>query len=172
MNDWFWSSWETIAFVALTTVAIYVTMLVGVRLAGRRTISQLSAFDAVVTIALGSTLASTAVSSSQSYAQGATVVATLLVLQVLLAWMRQRSSLARRILDFPAEPIVRDGQMMLPSSPLSSQLSQDELESLLRQKGIFDLDGVRLVLLEASGGISIARTAHDVRAAEGPNVAL
>lgn len=164
MNEWFGSSWETIGFVALGTLAIYVTMLVGVRIAGRRTISQLSAFDAVVTVALGSTMASTALSSNASYVQGAAVIVTLLVLQVVLAAVRQRSSVARRILDFPAEAVVRDGTMTLPTSPLSSQLSRDELQSLLRQKGFFDLDGVRLVLLEPSGGISVTRDSHAVEA--------
>lgn len=154
MSEWFGSSWETIGFVALGTFAIYATVLVGVRVAGRRTISQLSAFDAVVTVALGSTMASTAL-GGQSYARGATVIVTLLILQVIIAGLRQRFSTVRRLLDFPAEAIVRDGVMTLSTSPLSSQLSQDELRSLLREKGFFDLDGVRLVLLEPSGSISI-----------------
>ena len=162
MTAWFGSSWETAGLVALGTFAIYVTVLLGVRVAGRRTISQISAFDAVVTVALGSTMASTAVSAKSSYAEGVTVIVTLLILQVALAALRQRFSAARRILDFPPEEVVRDGAMTLPRSLLSSQLSPDELESLLRQKGIFDLEGVELVLLEPSGSISVVRVDPDI----------
>ena len=152
MREWFWSSWATIGFVAAGTAAIYATTFVVVRIAGRRSLSQLSAFDAVITVALGSTLASTALSRDVPYAQGATVIVTLLTLQILIAAVRQRWGAARRLLDFSAETVVADGQLTLPSSPFSSQLSEDELRSLLRQRGHFELDGLRLVLLEPSGG--------------------
>lgn len=167
MNEWFWASWETIGFVAASTAAIYATMFVSVRIAGRRSLSQLSAFDAVVTVALGSTLASTALSSDAAYLQGATVIATLLVLQVTIAAARQRWALARRVIDFPPEEVVVDGELTLPTSPWSSQLSEDELRSLLRQKGYFDLDRLRVVLLEPSGGqISVVSLEDPQEAAE------
>ena len=151
-GDWLGASWSTIGFVAFSTAAIYVTTFVAVRLAGRRSISQLSAFDAVVTVAIGSTIASTALDRRPPYAQGATVIATLLALQIMIAALRQRSPAARRILDFPAEVVVRDGTMDLPTSPMSSQLSEDELRSLLRRQGIYRIEDLRRVLLEPSGG--------------------
>lgn len=167
MNEWFWASWQTIGFVAASTAAIYATMFISVRIAGRRSLSQLSAFDAVVTVALGSTLASTALSSDAAYVQGATVIGTLLGLQVTIAAARQRWSVARRFIDFPPEKVVVDGELTLPTRPWSSQLSEDELRSLLRQKGYFDLDRLRVVLLEPSGGaISIVGIEDPQKAAE------
>lgn len=159
------STWVTIAYVTSGTAAIYVTMLVGVRLAGRRTISQLSAFDAVVTVALGSTLATTALGPDPSYAEGAAVIATLLGLQIVIATARQRSPRLRRLVDFPPEPLVTDGEQSLRTTPLSSQVSPDELWSLLRKRGIFRIDDVALVLLEPTGDISVARTRADADAA-------
>lgn len=149
------SSWDTLGVVVLGTAGIYVVVLAGARVAGRRTMSQLSAFDAVVTVALGSTMATTALNAKASVADGSAVIATLLALQLLLAAGRRRSSRLRRILDFSPEPVARDGEPTLPTSLLSSQLSTDELRSLLRQKGVFGLDDVQLVLLEPSGGISV-----------------
>ena len=151
-RDWFGASWSTIGFVALGTAAIYVTTFVAVRIAGRRSISQLSAFDAVVTVAIGSTMASTALGERPAYAQGATVIGTLLVLQIVIAAARQRWPAARRVLDFPAETVVEEGEVALPRSPLSSQLSEDELRSLLRRQGIYRTEDLRRVLLEPSGG--------------------
>jgi uncharacterized membrane protein YcaP (DUF421 family) len=152
LADWFGASWTTVGFVVLSTVAIYLTTFAAVRLAGRRSLSQLSAFDAVVTVAIGSTLASTALDARPAYAHGATVIATLLCVQVGIAALRQRWPVARRVLDFPAELVVRDGKMDLPTSPMSSQLSEDELRSLLRRQGIHRMEDLRRVLLEPSGG--------------------
>jgi uncharacterized membrane protein YcaP (DUF421 family) len=157
VSEWFGSSWATVAYVATSTTAIYCSTLLVVRLAGRRTVSQLSAFDIVVTIALGSLIASTAVSPEPSYAQGITAVATLLTLQVAAAALRQRVPVLRRLLDFAPFAVVRDGEVHLPTSPLGPQMTKDELLTKLRERGIFHLDDLRLVVVEPTGGISVAR---------------
>lgn len=100
LSDWFGSSWTTVAYVAGSTFAIYCSALMVIRVAGRRTVAQLSAFDVVVTIALGSLIATTAVSRDPSYAQGITALSTLLVLQVIAAALRQTFAFVRRLLDF------------------------------------------------------------------------
>ena len=167
LSDWFGSSWATVAYVAASTIAVYASALVAVRVAGRRTVARFSAFDVVVTIALGSLIASTAVSRDPSYAEGATAMGTLLVLQVGVAALRQRSAGARRLLDFPPWVVVRNGRMELPATPLGPQMTADELLSSLRQRGVFNLDGLRLVVIEPTGGLSVEH-AGDVNR-EGPN---
>lgn len=134
---------------------MYLSTLVAVRVAGRRTLAQLSAFDVVVTIAIGSLLASTAVSRDASYAQGITALLTLLVLQVVVAAGRRRFSSLARLLEFEPRVVVRDGRVDLDESPLGAQLTRGELESALRQHGVFDSARVRLVVLEPTGRFSI-----------------
>ena len=155
MSDWFGSSWETVAYVVLSTAAIYCSSLVAIRVAGRRTVARMSSFDIVVSIALGSLIASTAVSSDPSYAQGMTAVATLLLLQVLAATARQRWPVARRLLDFAPYVVLRDGELDLPETPLGPQMTRDELLSKLRERGVFQLEGLRLVVIEPTGGVSV-----------------
>lgn len=157
LSEWFGSSWTTVVYVAGSTVAIYCSALVAIRLAGRRTVAQLSAFDVVVTIALGSLIATTAVSRDPSYAQGITALCTLLVLQVVAAALRQRFPLVRRLLDFPPCVVVRNGALRLPSTPFGAQMTADELLSKLRERGVFHLDGVRVVIMEPTGGLSVER---------------
>ena len=157
MDQWFGASWSTIGFVVGSTAAMYTTLVVAVRIAGRRTVAQLSAFDLIVTVALGTLLASTVVSADPSYVQSTTAIATLLGMQVLAAALRRRSGLARRLLEFEPEVIVRSGQIELPRGLMTSQLSEGELRSRLRHHGIFDLDAVALVVLEPSGEISVSR---------------
>lgn len=155
MAEWFGASWSTIGWVAATTVAMYLTLLAAVRVAGRRTVAQLSAFDVIVTISLGSLLASTITSPDPSYVGATTAVCTLLALQMAVAFVRRRSAWARRLLEFEPEEVARDGHLTLPTGVFSSQLSEDELRSRLRQHGVRDLDRVAVVLLEPSGRISV-----------------
>ncbi len=155
MDEWLGASWRTVGYVVVSTVATYLSTIVAVRLAGRRTIAQLSSFDIVVTVAIGSLVASTAAGNDPSYAQGMTALVTLLLLQVGIAALRQRSATLRRVLDFQPETVVDDGRVNLPTGPLTSQITSEELRSKLRQRGVFDLDGVTLVLVEPTGELSV-----------------
>lgn len=159
MGEWFGASWSTIGFVVASTLAMYATLLAAVRLAGRRTVAQLSAFDVIVTIALGTLLSSTVVAPDPSYVQATTAIVTLLALQVAAAALRVRSRVLRRLLEFEPEIVVRDGELRLPTGLTSSQLSQGELHSRLRQHGIFDERPLALVVLEPTGNLSVTREA-------------
>lgn len=149
--------------VAVTTTLFYVTMFVVLRIGGRRTLAQFSAFDFVVTVAMGSLLASTALSPEPTYSQGVVALVSLVAAQTVVAAVRQRSNLARRFLDFAPEVIARDGELILSTSPWRAQLTRDEVRSLLRKKGIFDVGEVDSVILEPGGGISVVgRGTRDV----------
>lgn len=136
------------------TAALYGAVLVLVRVAGRRTLAQISAYDALVTIALGSVVATAALPARASVIDAVVVIVTLLVLQTLLGWLRQRFPLVQRLTDFAPMPILRSGQSHLSTSPWSAQLTVDELASRLRQQGITDLSAVDLVVLEPDGKLS------------------
>lgn len=155
MSEWFTASWSTLGWVVASTAAMYAITVAAVRVAGRRTVAQLSAFDAVVTIALGSIVAGTVLSPQPRLTQGVAAVLTLLTLQVLVAWTRQRVGPLRRYLEFEPELVVRDGTLELPSGLLSSQLTDEELGSRLRRQGVFDISDLAAVVLEPDGRISI-----------------
>lgn len=155
METWFGAPWATIAYVITSTAAIYASTVVAVRLAGRRTVAQMSAYDAVVTIALGSVLATTAVSAEVSYMAGLTAVVTLLALQVAVALVRRRFPRLRRLLEFAPEVVVEEGRVRLPTGPWTSQMTLDELRSQLRKEGVVEESAAALVLLEPDGRLSV-----------------
>jgi uncharacterized membrane protein YcaP (DUF421 family) len=160
VDDWFGAPWRDLALVVASTAAFYLTTFVGVRVAGRRTLTQLSAFDALVTIALGSLLATTVVSDEPSYANGAAALVTLLALQVGLGVLRRRVPRLRRVLEFEPEVVLRDGEPTLSNHPFGHQLSEEELWSALRRKGVFDRSSVSVVILEPSGEVSVLPAGH------------
>jgi uncharacterized membrane protein YcaP (DUF421 family) len=142
--------------VVAVTAAMYASVLAATRVAGRRTLAQLSAFDVVVTIALGTILGSTAVSPSVSYGDGVAAILALLSLQVVIGSIRRRSPAMRRLVDFRPLDVVDGGQVDLPRGLLGPQLTEDELRSQLRLRGCFDPGTVRQAVLEPVGGMSVA----------------
>lgn len=165
MSEWFGASWETIGYVSAGTVAMYLSTVTAARIAGRRTLAQISAFDTIVTIAIGSLLATTAVSREASYAEGMAALLTLLGLQLGVAAMRRRFSRFRRIIEFRPELVVRDGAVRLDRSIFGAQLTRGELESRLRQHGAFDLGNAVIVILEPTGKVSVALDRESAQAA-------
>lgn len=158
MDGWFGASWTEVVRVATSTLAIYVTVVAGLRVAGRRTVSQMSAFDFVVTIAIGSLVAATALSPDPSYGRGLVAFASLLVAQQVVAVVRQRFPSMRRILDFLPQPLYADGRLDLRHNPLTAQVTEAELHSKLRRAGVTTLEDVKLVILEPDGRVSVLRS--------------
>lgn len=150
-----WSSPGQLVSAVMSTSIIYLLLLASVRLVGRRTTAQLSAFDSLVTIALGTVLASTALPAHPAVADGAVVLATLLVMQTLIATLRRRSTLVRRLTDFAPKVVLRDGELEPRRGLGSAQLTADEVDAELRRQGVTSREVVGLLVLEPDGRFSI-----------------
>jgi uncharacterized membrane protein YcaP (DUF421 family) len=86
---WF-DSWFDIGRVLAVGAAAYLTLVVTLRLSGKRTLAKLNAFDFVVTIAIGSTLATILLNTTVSWSEGAAALALLAALQFAVAWSTVR----------------------------------------------------------------------------------
>jgi uncharacterized membrane protein YcaP (DUF421 family) len=87
--------------VAFSALAMYLAVLIYKRIAGLRSFAQISAFDFAMTVAVGSIIASVAVTSSATAADGAIALAVLYLAQVLVAVGRRRLGLARLVDNEP-----------------------------------------------------------------------
>lgn len=155
-----WSDIDQFAGTVVRTAFVYVATLLAVRIAGRRTLAQLSAFDVIVTIALGSLAAGAALPSDPSLLDFVGVLLTFLAMQVVIGAFRQRFRPVRSILDFPPRVIAQDGDVSIRNSLWSAQITRDELESRLRQAGVGDLGAARVVVLEPTGKVSVTTEAE------------
>ena len=154
---------EQVLNVALLSAALYISVFIAVRIAGRRTVSQMSAFDVVVTIAIGSLIATTLLSSDVSFTIGLTAIVTLLAVQQLVAMVRQRIPVLANVLDFQPELVFSDGKPQLRQHPFAAQLTEAELKTQLRQQGIGGFDSVDIVILEPNGQVSVWRSGDEHR---------
>jgi len=155
-----WSGLEDMASVAVRTAAVYLLTVAAVRVAGRRTLAQMSAFDILVTVAIGTLAASTVLPSSPALSEFAAALLTFLVLQVFLGALRQRFKAVERLLDFQPTAVFHDGRVDLPRAPWTAQLTRSDLESRLRQKGLGALEEATVVVLESTGETSVTTDAQ------------
>ena len=164
---WF-DSWSDIARVLAVGSAAYVTVVVVLRLTGKRTLSKLNAFDLVVSVALGSTLATILLSSDVSWAEGATALALLAGLQFVVAWTTTHLPGGRSVVTARPTLLLDDGRM-LPHALKEQRVTEDEIRQAVRATGSGDLADIAAVVLESDGSFSVISTskAGDRSALEG-----
>lgn len=142
----------------------YIALVVMLRVSGKRTLSQLNAFDLIVTVALGSTLATILLSNDTSLAQGLVAFALLAVAQLAITWVSLRSErLARAVKSEPTALVYR-GQI-LRDQMVRERVLETELLAILRAHGIGDPSAVDLVVLETSGEFTVVPALPDDPAA-------
>ncbi len=155
---WF-DSWGDVGRVAAVGTAAYVTLVVVLRVTGKRTLAKLNAFDLVVTVALGSTLATILLSRDVSWAEGTAALLLLALLQLVVSWTTARVGAGRSVVTAAGTFLVRDG--VIDEGALRRQrVTVGELRQAVRSSGVGGLDQVAAVVLESDGTLSVITTAQ------------
>ena len=105
-------SWAGLGRVLLVGTLAYVALVLLLRVSGKRTLTKLNAFDLVVTVALGSTLATVLLSKSVAFAEGVLAIGLLISLQYAIAWLSVRSPRFQAMIK--AEPTFAPAPGSLP----------------------------------------------------------
>jgi uncharacterized membrane protein YcaP (DUF421 family) len=164
---WF-DSWSDLARVVAVGASAYLTVVVVLRASGKRTLAKLNAFDLVVTVALGSTLATILLSSDVSWSEGAVALALLAFLQFAVAWVTSRLPGLRAVVTADPTLLLVDGEP-LQEALTAQRVSLDEVRQAVRATGSGDLGSIAAVVLETDGSLSVisAGQAGDHSALEG-----
>jgi uncharacterized membrane protein YcaP (DUF421 family) len=134
-----------------------------VRIAGKRTLAKLNAFDLVVTIALGSALASTLLPAPPTLTDGLAALAVLVGAQFGVAWLQVRAGWFRRLVK--SEPVLLVARGAWREEALRRErISRDEVRAAVRASGHGSMDEVEAVVLETDGSLSVVARSADVRA--------
>jgi uncharacterized membrane protein YcaP (DUF421 family) len=150
---WF-DSWSDLARVAAIGATAYVTVVLVLRVSGKRTLSKLNAFDLVVTVALGSTLATILLSSDVSWTEGALALVVLALLQSLVAWATVHRPGLRRVVTARPTLLLRDG-CAVPGALTAERVTMDEIRQAVRATGSGDVGSIAAVVLESDGSLSV-----------------
>lgn len=154
MDGMFFDNWQVLIRTVTVGVLAYISLVVFLRLSGRRTLSKMNAFDLVVTVALGSTFATILLNKDVSLAQGALAMVLLIGLQFLVTWTSVRVSWVRHLVTGEPALLFHRGQF-LRGAMRAARVTEDEVRSSIRSAGVASLTGVEAVVLETDGSFSV-----------------
>ncbi len=149
---WF-DSWSDLVRILVVAPVAYLALLAVLRLTGKRTLSKLNAFDLVVTVALGSTLASIILSSDVSISEGILALSLLVAFQYAVTWCSVRSDTVKGFAKAEPTLLYRDG--FLDGAMRRQRVTREEVHQVARSQGRATLDDVGAVVLETDGSLSI-----------------
>lgn len=153
-TDVLFDGWNSIFRTIVSGALAYLALVVLLRVSGKRTLAKLNAFDLVVTVALGSMLASITLSKDVPVATGIAGLATLVGMQYVVAWLSVRSELARKSARSEPREIASDGNFVEPAMR-DERVTRAEVLAAIRSSGRSSVEQTKAVVLETDGSISV-----------------
>lgn len=142
-----------VAIVVRSTV-VYLVILVGFRLAGKRHISQLSLVDFALILLVSNAVQNAMVGNDSSLLGGIVAAATLILINVILTKLLFKDTKLGKFITGEPRLLVRNGQYIM-SNLQHEEIRPEELEEQIREHGFKDISEVKTAILEMDGSISI-----------------
>ncbi len=142
----------------------YIGLVILLRSSGKRTLSKMNAFDFVVTVALGSTLASILTSRTVSLLQGLLALALLILLQLINAFLSVRWRWYQSLLKAQPTLLFFQGRF-LRDAMRKQRVSEEEILAAMRTHGVAEPSAVDAVILETEGTLSVLKQHAATRSA-------
>jgi uncharacterized membrane protein YcaP (DUF421 family) len=155
----FFDSWFGLLRVLTVGIAGYALLVIVLRLSGKRTLSKWNAFDFVVTIALGSTLASILITETVALAEGALAVIVLIGLQYIITASSVRYPWLARLIKSEPTLLLSQGEI-IEEDMVKMRVTESEVKAALRSAGIASYADVEAVVLETDGSFSVVPRSH------------
>lgn len=147
---------QEIIQTGLKTIVSYFLLLILTRMMGRKMVAQVTFFDFVVAIIIGSVVANIAVNQNMPIVSGFTVLIVLSILTISIQLVLLKSIKLRKIIDFSSIVVIANGKIILENLR-TSRLRLDNLLMLLREKDAFSIDDVEYAILETDGKLSVLK---------------
>ncbi len=149
----------------IRSVVVYVFLLLAFRLAGKRQLGQMTAFDVVVLLIISNVVQNAVIGNDNSLGGGLLGATVILLLNALIAWLTFQYKGVERLVEHVPTVLVRNGRV-LRENLRRERLSLPEFRAALRREGVVSLQDVRYVILEEDGHLSVIprRSAASARA--------
>jgi uncharacterized membrane protein YcaP (DUF421 family) len=148
--------WHVLLDVALRTTAVYLALLLGLRLTGTRQLGQMSTFDLVLLLVIANAVQNAMVGPDTSLAGGLVAAGVLIGWHQVIDRLRRRSRGLARWLSGEGVMLINHGAV-LEEHCRRAGVSRDDLLQALREHGVATVEDVRLAVLEPDGAISVIR---------------
>jgi len=162
----FFDTWSGLVRVVVVGTLAYVALIVVLRASGNRTLSKMNAFDLIVTVALGSTLATVLLSQDVALAEGVLALGLLIGLQFGVTWLSVRSDRVAHLVKSEPTLLLFRGRL-LPDQMRRARVVEAEVRAAVREQGIGSLDEVDAIVLETDGAFSVVKSSSGATASLG-----
>ncbi|CAN5481147.1 DUF421 domain-containing protein [soil metagenome] len=153
-SDFLFQNWNGIWRTLVVGALAYSALIALLRVSGKRTLSKMNAFDLVVTVALGSTLATIMLSEDVALVEGVLALAMLIGLQFVITWSSYRSSRVSEMVKSSPALLLYNGEY-IEDAMRRERVMQEEVNAAVRGQGHPSIESVRAVVLESDGSFSI-----------------
>lgn len=157
MEKIFFNNWFELLRVLIVGVLAYASLVAFLRISGKRTLAKMNAFDLVVTVALGSTLATILLSKDVALAEGLLALVLLISLQFIIAWLSSRSRRVESLVKSEPSLLLHQGRF-LPTAMRRERVTESEVQAAIRSEGIARVEEVAAVVLETDGTFSVIKS--------------
>lgn len=151
------TTWATALQIVARTGAVYLLVLVGVRLTGKREVGQMTPFDLTLLLLLSNSVQNAMTGPDTSLAGGAVAAVVLLSLNYLVADLSGINRRFRRVVQGSPSLIIHDGEMVTDHMK-REHLTVDEVMRSLREHGIGSVAEVAIGVLEVDGSLSFLKS--------------
>jgi uncharacterized membrane protein YcaP (DUF421 family) len=142
--------------IAIRTTLIYVVVLLGMRLSGKREVGQMTPFDLTLLLLLSNAVQNAMTGPDTSVLGGVVAAATLLLLNYLIAELSGANRRFRKMVQGEPSLLVHDGEV-ITLHMTHEHVSLNQLQQSMREHGIATLKDVALAVLEVDGTISFMK---------------
>jgi uncharacterized membrane protein YcaP (DUF421 family) len=150
----FFEDFAGLARIVVAAVVAYAWLVLALRVAGKRSLAELNAFDLVVTVALGSTFATVVLSKDVPLLEGILALAVLAVLQWIVSRLSVSSSWFKRLVRSDPRLLFEHGSYR-ERAMASERVTRSEVDAAIRSAGLGRPEGVGAVVLETDGSLSV-----------------
>lgn len=151
-----WNGWEPILRIIIVGALTYVGIILILRISGKRTLSNMNAFDFIITIALGSLFGRILTARSVSVTEALSAFALLALLQYILSYLEMRSKWFKKFLNSEPSLLYYNGSFIERNLQKERILKKDLL-SVIRKNQFNDIEEIEAVVLETDGVISVIK---------------
>ena len=139
----------------LRAIAVYLVLLLLFRVAGRRTLAEITTFDFVLLLIIGEATQQALLGEDFSVTNAVIVIATLLFIDVIFSLVKSRSKKMEKVLDGVPTIVVDNGRCLTELMKKARVDEDDVMEAARRLQGIERIDQIKYAVLEVNGGITI-----------------
>lgn len=151
-----WVFDSTLLQIALRAAIIYVVVLVGIRVTGKRQVGQMTPFDLVLLLLIANAVQNAMTGPDTSVTGGLVAAATLLALNAAVTRLVWRHKQVRELVEGTPTLLIHDGKILRAHLD-REKITVEELEQALREHGIASVEDVSGAVLEIDGTISALR---------------